>query len=111
MSSRTADSVASSFSVRASSNSSLESASPASIDVSVSTTPSSAFFSLPSDWARSGSSQIFGSSSSRVTSVSRAALASKSKIPPHRPGAFPKARERVGDLVQGFGFHGGSARR
>jgi isoquinoline 1-oxidoreductase alpha subunit len=111
MSSRTAASVASSFSVRASSNSSPESASPESISVSVPTTPSSAFFSLPSACARSASSQTFGSSSSRATSVSRAALTSKSKIPPHRPGAFPKARERIGDLVQCFGFHGDPARR
>ena len=50
--------------------------------VSVPTTPSSAFFSLPSACARSGSSQIFGSSSSRATSASRSDFTSKSKIPP-----------------------------
>jgi hypothetical protein len=73
--------------------------------VIVPTMPSSAFFSLPSACARSGSSQTFGSSSSRVTSVSRPALTSKSKIPPHRLRAVGEAGERAGDLVELFGFH------
>jgi hypothetical protein len=79
--------------------------SPASIDVSVSTMASSAFFSLPSAWARSGSSQIFGSSSSRATSLRRADLTSKSKIPPQLRFAIAKPRQRIGDLVQLLGFH------
>jgi hypothetical protein len=65
---------------------------PASIEVSVPTTASSAFFSLPRAWARSGSSQIFGSSSSRATSVSLADLTSKSKIPPQLRFAIAKPR-------------------
>jgi hypothetical protein len=40
--------------------------------------------SLPSACARSGSFQIAGFSSSRLTSSSRSTLASKSKIPPER---------------------------
>jgi hypothetical protein len=41
-----------------------------------STTPSSAFFSLPSSWARLGSFQTVGSSSEALTVLSRSALAS-----------------------------------
>ena len=74
--------------------------------VSVPTTPSSAFFSLPSSCARCGSSQIFGSSSSRLTSASRFAFTSKSKIPPQIGGALPQVGELAGDLVELFGFHG-----
>jgi hypothetical protein len=105
-SSAIAVSVASSSSVRASAKSSALSPIPVSIRVSVPTTSSSAFFSLPSSCARFGSSQIFGSSSSRVTSTSRVDFASKSKIPPQIGGAYPQIRKRGGDLVQLFGFHG-----
>jgi hypothetical protein len=40
--------------------------------------------SLPRAWARSGSFQMAGFSSSRVTSSRRSTLESKSKIPPER---------------------------
>ena len=50
--------------------------------VSVTTTPSSAFFSLPSSCARLGSFQTVGSSSQALTVLSLSDLASKSKIPP-----------------------------
>jgi hypothetical protein len=49
---------------------------------SVSTTPSSDFFSLPSSWAFFGSFQTEGSSSDALTVLRRSNLASKSKIPP-----------------------------
>ena len=102
----TASSVASSASARASSKSSPLSCNPASSVVSVPTTPSSALRSLPSSCARLGSSQIFGFSSSRVTSVRRTAFTSKSKIPPELGRALLQVRERGGDLVDAFGFHG-----
>ena len=105
MSSRTATIVASSPSPRANSKSSRLSASPASSSVSLSTTLSSSFFSLPSPCARSGLSQTFGSSSSRVTTASRSAFTSKSKIPPQLGRAMREVGERVGDDVDLFGFH------
>jgi hypothetical protein len=71
------------------------------------TTPSSDFFSLPSVCARSASFQTAGSSLARVTSSSFSALASKSKIPPKFGLALIQVGERVGDVVDAFGFHGG----
>jgi hypothetical protein len=106
MSSLTARIVASSLSPRASSNNSLLSASPVSSSVIVPTMPSSSFFSLPSACARSGESQIFGSSSSRETTASRSDFTSKSKIPPQLGGALRKVRERVGNDVDLVRFHG-----
>jgi hypothetical protein len=98
-------SVASSSSLRASAKSSAVSPSRESTSVSTWTTSSSAFFSLPSACARFWSSQIFGSSSSRATSVNRTDFTSKSKIPPQIGGARPQILERGGDLVDPFGFH------
>jgi hypothetical protein len=73
--------------------------------VSVSTTLSSAFFSLPNSWARFGSFQMFGSSSSLLTTIRRACLASKSKIPPELAGAGAQVGEEGFDGVQALGFH------
>ncbi|AOK00689.1 hypothetical protein VI03_26575 [Burkholderia vietnamiensis] len=75
-SSSDASSVSSSPSSRASSNRSSASRRSLSSAVSVVTTPSSSFFSRPSAWAFFESFQTFGSSSSLLTSVRRAALAS-----------------------------------
>jgi hypothetical protein len=62
--------------------------------------------SLPRVWARSGSFQIAGFSSSRLTSSSRSTLASKSKIPPERI----EAALQVGDaLAVEVEFHGSSS--
>ena len=101
----TATSVASSPSVRASSNSSPLSFSRASRSVSVPTTPSSCFLSLPSSCARFGSVQTPGSSSAFATAASRSALTSKSKIPPQIGSALLQPREGIGDLVDLFRFH------
>ncbi|KVO31875.1 hypothetical protein WL51_31045 [Burkholderia ubonensis] len=68
--------VSSSLSSRAISNRSSASRRSLSSAVSVMTTPSSSFFSRPSAWAFFESFQTFGSSSSLLTSVRRAALAS-----------------------------------
>ena len=101
----TAWSVASSLSARASANNSALSLSPASSAFNSCTIRSSAFFSLPSSCARLGSSQIFGSSSSRSTSASRTAFTSKSKIPPQIGGASPEILEFRSDLIELLGFH------
>jgi len=59
--------------------------------------------SLPSAWARSGSFQIAGFSSSRLTSSSLSTLASQSKIPPERI----EPALQVGDALAVEGkFHG-----
>jgi hypothetical protein len=50
--------------------------------------------SRPRVWARSGSSQIVGFSSSRETSSSRSTFRSKSKKPPERGEAL----RQIGDL-------------
>src|SRR6185369_10229096 len=102
----TARIVASSPSLRARSNNSLLSASPDSSSEMVPTMPSRSFFSLPSACARSGESQILGSSSSRETTASRSDFTSKSKIPPQLGGALREVGERVGDDVDFVGFHG-----
>jgi hypothetical protein len=73
---------------------------------SVTTTPSSDFFSRPSAWPRSASFQTFGSSSSRLSSSSFSALASKSKIPPQFGLTAGEIGEVVGETVDAFGFHG-----
>jgi disulfide bond formation protein DsbB len=70
------------------------------------TTASSAFFSLPSSWARFASSQTFGSSSSRAIVSRRVRFASKSKIPPQLGGSTGEVRERIDDYVDPFGVHG-----
>ena len=101
-----ASSVASSLSARARPKSSALSLRLAVSAISSFTTPSSAFFSLPSSCARFGSSQIFGFSSSRSTSARRTAFTSKSKIPPQIGDARPETLECRGDLVELFGFHG-----
>jgi hypothetical protein len=72
---------------------------------SVTTTPSSDFFSLPSAWPRSASFQTAGSSSSRLSSSSFSALASKSKIPPQFGLAAVEIGEAIGDAVEAFCFH------
>ena len=54
---------------------------------SVTTMPSSCFFSRPSSWAFLGSFQTCGSSSDALTVLRRSDLASKSKIPPEGCGA------------------------
>jgi hypothetical protein len=77
------------------------------MSLSVTTTSSRDFFSLPRDWARWASSQTLGSSSSRESSSSFDALASKSKIPPQIGLALLQVGETVGDGVEAFGFHGG----
>ena len=56
----------------------------------------------PSSWALSGVFQIAGSSSSRLTSVSRSLLMSYSKEPPQRFVALGEVFERTAD---GVGFH------
>src|SRR6266850_6432633 len=101
------ESVASSFSARASWKSSAASDSPLPTRPSVSTRASSCFFSLPSSCARCGLSHSLGSSSSRFSASRRFFFASKSKIPPqlHRPRL--QVGEARGDLVELFGFHGG----
>jgi len=58
------------------------------------TTSSSDFFSLPRAWARLGSFQTDGSSSSALTSARRRDFSSQSKIPPKLSGAL----SQVGDL-------------
>ena len=57
------------------SNNSVLSASSRSKSSRVTTTPSSAFFSLPSSWARLGSFQTLGSSSEALTVRRRSDLA------------------------------------
>src|SRR5512143_1278571 len=104
-----ASSVASSPSARASSNSSPPSAIDVASVLSVPTTPSRSLRSRPSSCARLGSSQTFGSSSARATSVSRTAFASKSKIPPQLVRPRLEIGKRCGDLVDAFGFHGGTS--
>jgi hypothetical protein len=98
--------VSSSFSPRARSNRSCPSARLWPISCRVRTTPSRDFFSLPRPWARWASSQTLGSSSSRESSSSFDALASKSKIPPQVGFARFEVGEAVGDGVEAFGFHG-----
>jgi len=97
--------VASSPSARAISNSSAASRNWLSSSVRLSTTPSRDFFSRPSSCARLASLQTSGSSSCLPTSISRACLVSKSKIPPHFPGALAEVDEMVGEGVEFFGFH------
>src|SRR5229473_452971 len=102
-----AASVASSFSERASWNSSRASRSWPSRPARTRTVFSSCFFSRPSSWARLGSDQTSGASSSLATSVRRACLPSKSKIPPQLLRPRVQAGERRGDLIDAFGFHDG----
>src|SRR5204862_1492576 len=73
-----------------------------------STTPSRAFFSLPSSCAFAGSPQIFGSSSARRTSSSFFDFRSKTKHPPHLGRPRFEVGERVGELVGLLGFHEGA---
>src|SRR6266496_667384 len=101
----TAESVASSRSPRARSNSSALSLSRVPSPVSVPTTSSSCFLSLPSSCARLGSFQMPGSSSALATAASRSALTAKSKIPPQIGSALLQPGEGVGDLVDLFRFH------
>jgi hypothetical protein len=63
------------------------------------TTLSSSFFSRPRAWAFFESFQTFGSSSTRLTSSRRRALASKSKIPPELASATAQVGEEVLDCV------------
>ena len=105
-----AASVASSFSERASWNSSRASRSWPSRPARTRTMFSSCFFSRPSSWARLGSDQTSGFSSSLATSARRACLPSKSKIPPQLLRPRVQAGERRGDLIDAFGFHDGFAR-
>jgi hypothetical protein len=58
-------------------------------------------------WARSALFQMSGLSSSRFSSSSFAALASKSKIPPQFGAAPGEIGELIGDGVEAFGFHDG----
>src|SRR5688572_31234275 len=74
---------------------------------SVSTTASSAFFSLPISCARCWFSQSLGSSCSRFSACRRFSLASKSKIPPQLGRLRLQPGERGGDLVDALGFHEG----
>src|SRR5258708_3492381 len=104
-----AASVASSFSERASWNSSRASRSWPSRPARTRTVFSSCFFSRPSSWARLGSDQTSGASSSLATSARRACLPSKSKIPPQLLRPRVQAGERRGDLIDAFGFHDGVA--
>jgi hypothetical protein len=69
------------------------------------TVASSAFFSLPSSWARFGSVQTAGSASACSTAVSRFCLPSRSKIPPQLGGPGGEVLEQGVDLVEAFGFH------
>ncbi|ANC46105.1 hypothetical protein A6P55_19930 [Pandoraea pnomenusa] len=78
---------------------------PASSSVRFVTMPSSDFFSLPSAWARLESFQMLGSSSSLLTSVRRACLTSKSKIPPELADASAQIGEQGFEGVEAFGFH------
>src|SRR6185503_10704506 len=71
---------------------------------SVLTTCSRRARSRPSSWALSGVFQIAGSSSSRLTSVSRSLLRSYSKEPPQRFAALGEVFERTADLID---FHSG----
>src|SRR5712692_1666236 len=105
-----AASVASSFSERASWNSSRASRSWPSRPASTRTMFSSCFFSRPSSWARLGSDQMSGFSSSLATAARRACLPSKSKIPPQLLRPRIQAGERRGDLIDAFGFHDGFGR-
>src|SRR5688572_12196651 len=97
--------VASSFSARASSNSSLVSAMPPSTRFSVSTTASRDFFSLPISCARCWLAQSLGSSSSLFRTARRCCLASKSKIPPQLGRLRLQPGERRGNLIDAFCFH------
>src|SRR5262245_3753224 len=98
--------VAASSSARASANSSAASRSLPFRSVRTPTRLSSCFFSRPSSWARFPSDQTSGFSSSLLTSARRACLPSKSKIPPQLRRPLVEARERGGQLVDAFGFHG-----
>ena len=98
-------SVASSASARAISNSSPASRNWLSSNSRLPTTPSRVFFSRPSSCARLASLQMSGSSSCRPTSIRRACLVSKSKIPPHFLGAGAEVGEAVGEGIDFFGFH------
>src|SRR5438045_3878611 len=99
------ESVASSPSARASSNSSRASERPPSTRSSVATTASRDFFSLPSSCARWGLSQSFGSSSSRLSASRRFFFASKSKIPPQFGRPYLQVGDGGGDLVEVLGIH------
>jgi hypothetical protein len=97
--------VASSLSARAISNSWRASSSWEIIATSRLTVPSSAFFSLPSSWARFWSFQTAGSASACSTSLRRFCLPSRSKIPPQLGGPRDEVLEQSVDLVEAFGFH------
>jgi hypothetical protein len=88
-------------------NSSALSLSRESRSVRVLTTLSSCFFSRPSSCARFWSSQTLGSSISPASAFSRAALASKSKIPPQVGSALLQTGEEIGENIDSFGFHRG----
>jgi hypothetical protein len=74
----------------------------------VTTTFSSAFFSLPSSWARLGSFQTAGSSSSALTSLRRRDFSSQSKIPPKFGGPLNQIGDLGADGVDVFDVHGES---
>src|SRR5687768_15806022 len=94
--------VDSSFSSTARFNSSPASLRPLVTRSSVPTTCSRRARSRPSSCALSGVFQIAGSSSSRLTSVSRSLLVSYSKKPPQRFIALGEVFERTTNLI---GFH------
>jgi hypothetical protein len=71
----------------------------------VKTIASSAFFSLPRSWARFGSFQTVGSSSSSLTCSSFSDLTAKSKIPPKFGFADRQVVQQGGDDIDAFGFH------
>ena len=100
----TACAVDSSFSSTARFSNSPASFRPLVTRSSVFTTCSRRARSRPSSCALSGVFQILGSSSSRVTSVSRSLLLSYSKKPPQRRVALGQVFEGTAELV---GFHGG----
>ena len=88
------------------SKSSVLSASSCVRRVSVTTTPSSNFFSRPSSWAFFGSSQTLGSSREALTVLKRSDLASKSKIPPKFDGTNCEVGQSGANEVDAFCFHG-----
>jgi len=77
--------------------------------LSVSTTASRAFFSLPISCARFWFSQSLGSACSLFSACRRFSFASKSKIPPQLGRLGLQSGERRGDQVDAFGFHGRGA--
>jgi hypothetical protein len=70
-----------------------------------STTSSSDFFSRPSAWARLGSFQTAGSSSSALTSLRRRDFSSQSKIPPKVLRALREVGQLGAQGVDEFDVH------